>query len=205
MERSGRYVILAALQFDETGEIAMQEAVRIARRDERADLHVVHVAAPSLAMYKNGESTSIEAQLAHAPSKLREYVDRACEGTSLHVTAHIRTGTPVQVILQTAADLDADVLVLGTHTQRSAIDRLVLGSVAGRVLHQARCPVLVAVPKAYAEQAARNTIEPPCGDCLAQRNESGDPVALCERHARTRLRPHVYVPSDTPRMTVLGA
>lgn len=205
MTTSDRYVILAALQFDETGEVALQEAVRIARRDARSELHVVHVIAPSLVRHeRTGESTAIQAQLARAPGKIREFVDRACQGTGLHVIAHVRSGTPLRVILQTAADLDADVLVLGTHTQRSALDRLVLGSVAQRVLQQARCPVMVAVPKAYAEQAARNEIEPPCEDCVAYQKETGDAHVYCERHSRARLRPHVYVPSDFPRPSQLG-
>ncbi|MFI6448267.1 universal stress protein [Kitasatospora sp. NPDC050543] len=45
-----------------------------------------------------------------------------------------------------AAGADAALLVVGTH-QRSALARLLLGSVAGEVLHRARCPVAV-VPKA---------------------------------------------------------
>jgi nucleotide-binding universal stress UspA family protein len=199
-----KYVILAALQFDETGTIAMEEAVRIARRDPAAELHVLHVAAPSLARDRDGESTAIEAQLERAPGKLREYVERASEGTSLHVVGHIRSGTPVQVILQTAADLDADMIVLGTHTHRGAIDRLVLGSVSGRVLHQAHCPVLVAVPKAYGALAETQAIEPPCPECVEQQRATGDRHVYCERHSRTRLRPHVYVPSDRPRASVAG-
>ena len=40
----------------------------------------------------------------------------------------------------------ADVIVL-TRRQRPAISRLVLGSVADQVMHQASCPVLAVHPK----------------------------------------------------------
>jgi len=47
----------------------------------------------------------------------------------------------VDEILQRAVDMPADLIVMGTHG-RSGVDRLVLGSVAERVLAKARCPVL---------------------------------------------------------------
>lgn len=197
-----RNIILAAVQFDETGDRALREASRIARRDPRAELHLVHVVAPSLSPELAGESTAIAVQLAKAPQKLREYVDRACAGMTLKVVAHIRAGVPHQEILQTAADLSADVIVLGTH-QRTGISKLVLGSVAERVLREAHCPVLIALPKSHANNPA---VEPPCPDCLNARNAARDPEAWCERHSRTRLRPHVYEPSDAPRAaTVSGS
>lgn len=196
-----RYIILAAVQFDETGEFALHEASRIAQRNAGAELHLVHVATPSLVPEAAGESTAMPVQLARAPQKLREHVDRACAGMTIKIVAHIRSGTPHQEILQTAADLSADMIVLGTH-QRSGVAKLVLGSVAERVLREAHCPVLIALPKSHAKNPA---IEPPCPDCLNARNAARDPEAWCERHSRTRLRAHVYEPSaDQVRASVSG-
>jgi nucleotide-binding universal stress UspA family protein len=200
---SSRYVVLAALEFDDTGELALGDACRIAQRNAASELHLVHAIAPSLATERDGESTAIAAQLARAPIKVREYVDRACAGTGLKVVAHVRHGNPAQVILQTAADLEVDLIVVGTH-QRSGLQKLVLGSVAERVLREAHCPVLIAVPKSYAQRDASSSIEPPCQDCLRARNQSADPHAWCERHARHRLRPHLYTPSDRPPPAMLG-
>ena len=195
-----RYVILAAVQFDETGDRALREACRIAQCDPRAELHLVHAAEPSLTLELAGDRAAITAQLEKVPQTLRERVDYICGGTTLKVVAHIRSGTAHEVILQTAADVSADVIVLGTH-QRSGLPKLVLGSVAERVLHGAHCAVFIAVPKSHATNPA---LEPPCPDCLNARKTSGDPDAWCERHSRTRLRPHVYSPSDQPRVSVLG-
>jgi nucleotide-binding universal stress UspA family protein len=53
----------------------------------------------------------------------------------------IAEGKPTAEILAKAKDLRCDLLVLGTHGY-SGFDRLVLGSVAEKVLRKAECPVL---------------------------------------------------------------
>jgi nucleotide-binding universal stress UspA family protein len=50
-------------------------------------------------------------------------------------------GDPVELILEQAEVLEADLIVLGTHGRRG-FDRWVLGSVTERVLHHAPCSVL---------------------------------------------------------------
>lgn len=54
----------------------------------------------------------------------------------------IRIGEPVATILNVANDLEADLIVLGTHG-RPGIKRLVRSSVAEEVLAQAPCDVMV--------------------------------------------------------------
>ena len=65
-------------------------------------------------------------------------------------------------ILHTAREIDADLIVLGTHG-RTGVGRLLMGSVAEAVLRKAPCPVLTvkttlretpAAPDALAEQVA---------------------------------------------------
>jgi nucleotide-binding universal stress UspA family protein len=201
-DTSNRYVIIAALQFDDTGERALREASRMALRDPDAQLHVVHVIAPSLAAERDGESTAIAAQLSRAPDKIREYVDRVCAGTSLKIVAHVRSGTPHDVILQCAADYGADVIVIGTH-QRHGFEKLLLGSVGEKVLREAHCPVFIAAPKSHNPRESNPSIEPPCPDCITTRQTTGDPDAWCERHSRSRLRPHTYTPSDRPPPSIM--
>jgi nucleotide-binding universal stress UspA family protein len=50
-------------------------------------------------------------------------------------------GLPAEQIVRAARSKRADLVVLGTHG-RSGLPRLVLGSVAERVIGLARCPVL---------------------------------------------------------------
>ena len=51
-------------------------------------------------------------------------------------------GDPATEIVRYAADAGIDVVVIGTHG-RTGVDRLVMGSVAERVMREAHCSVLV--------------------------------------------------------------
>ena len=51
-------------------------------------------------------------------------------------------GEPAAMIVDTAADLDADLIVVGTRNG-NALQRIVLGSTSTKVLHHAACDVLV--------------------------------------------------------------
>jgi len=55
------------------------------------------------------------------------------------------TGDPAVEVLQVAAGLGADLIVMATHGRRGAC-RLVLGSLAERVAREALCPVLTVKP-----------------------------------------------------------
>lgn len=52
----------------------------------------------------------------------------------------LRQGDVVEAILQTATDVDADLLILGTHG-RKGLERFFLGSVAEQVIRRADIPV----------------------------------------------------------------
>jgi len=54
----------------------------------------------------------------------------------------VKAGDPRDVILEVAAAIPADLIVMGSHGRRG-FKRLVLGSVAEAVLREATCPVLV--------------------------------------------------------------
>jgi universal stress protein A len=53
----------------------------------------------------------------------------------------VAAADPRDLILATAAQIDADLIVMGTHGRRG-ISRLVLGSVAEDIVRRAPCPVL---------------------------------------------------------------
>ena len=63
-----------------------------------------------------------------------------------------RPGATVQAILDEAKSLPADLIVLGTHG-RGGLDRMVLGSVAEKVLRKATAPVLTVPPPVSAPAA----------------------------------------------------
>lgn len=63
----------------------------------------------------------------------------------------VQEGSPVLTIMRLAEDDDTDLICLGTHG-REGVERLVLGSVAEKVLRKASCPVLT-VSEAGREEA----------------------------------------------------
>jgi nucleotide-binding universal stress UspA family protein len=72
------------------------------------------------------------------------------------VDVELRDGSAVHEILAAAEEWPADVIVLGTHG-RGGMERLVLGSVAEKVLRKARCAVL-AVPHAAIAPAKAGSV-----------------------------------------------
>jgi nucleotide-binding universal stress UspA family protein len=58
------------------------------------------------------------------------------------VQAHVLTGDPGTTITDYANEQSADLIVIPSHGYHG-INRIVLGSVAERVLRHANCPVLV--------------------------------------------------------------
>lgn len=65
----------------------------------------------------------------------------------LTATALQREGEPAAQIVATAKELDADLVVLGSHG-RNAVGRLILGSVSDAVLHHWHGTTLVVRPEA---------------------------------------------------------
>lgn len=55
---------------------------------------------------------------------------------------HIEGGSPADVILKVAGELDADMIVMGTRTH-SSLGKLLMGSTAQKVLQASEVPVLV--------------------------------------------------------------
>lgn len=196
------YVIVAAVADDETSSSALYEAARAAQLHRHAELHLVRVVTAATARPAAGELIALSDALARAPEELRRSVDMLELQGPLNITAHIRVGSPSDCILAAAAELDADLLVVGTRKRRG-LERAVFGSVSERVVQHAHCPVLVAMPKDHPRVARAPRIEPACPDCLAVRQSSTNQVLWCERHTRAGMPVHVYVPSDAPVTAVI--
>ena len=78
---------------------------------------------------------------AEAHEALRDLA-REAGGPRPALATHVLAGHPTIGVLQAAASLCPDLIVLPTHG-RSGLKRLVLGSVAEQVVRRATCPVLV--------------------------------------------------------------
>jgi nucleotide-binding universal stress UspA family protein len=71
-------------------------------------------------------------------------------GETPRIFCHLREGDAAREMARLAAELDADLIVVGTHG-RTGIERLLLGSVAEEVMRHGPCPVLVIKPKSHLE------------------------------------------------------
>jgi nucleotide-binding universal stress UspA family protein len=60
----------------------------------------------------------------------------------------IRFGKPLLEVIQFAKEKDVDIIAIGTHG-RAGVDRIILGSVAERVVRKAHCPVMVVRSRKY--------------------------------------------------------
>jgi nucleotide-binding universal stress UspA family protein len=86
-------------------------------------------------------NTDLEALVAER----QEYLDAIrdmLEARGLNVDVVVRQGRPPDEILQFAQENPVDLIVMTTHG-RSGLSRLIYGSVADRVLHGAKVPVLL--------------------------------------------------------------
>ena len=107
--------------------------------------------------------------------------------------AYLRFDAIAEEIAQLAADLEADLVVVGTHGRRG-LSRLLLGSTAEATVRLAPCPVLVVRPKAVPEMGPR--IDPPCPLCVEARRESGGNELWCEQHRERHGQRHTYHQRD---------
>jgi nucleotide-binding universal stress UspA family protein len=113
-------------------------------------LHVVSpilMAVPGLGTSLGGhsrEETETEDLRRNVAALFREPLT---DGRQLDVL--IDVGQPAQRILERAAGLPADLIVIGTHGV-SGFEHLVLGSVTEKVVRKATCPVLTVPPRAHA-------------------------------------------------------
>ena len=106
------------------------------------------------------QSEALEAANKHLREEAEALVER--EGKRLREDGWpgesiVRNGNPVDEILTVAGEIDADLVVLGSHGIGMA-KRFLLGSVSDRVLEYARCSVLIVKKKAGHEGEA--AIEP---------------------------------------------
>jgi nucleotide-binding universal stress UspA family protein len=129
--------ILHPTDFSEVSDAAFQLACALAR-DHKSRLVVLHVVPPpqshgEVVARRQGEG--YHADLGHMLERLRP------EGADLPVERRLEDGDPAETILRVAGEETADLIVLGTYG-RGALGKLLLGSVAEKVVRRAACPVL---------------------------------------------------------------
>jgi nucleotide-binding universal stress UspA family protein len=203
-DSSRLYIVVVGTDFSEQATRALRTAFELARSHAPAELHVVHAstAASIAAGYAiplgglaacPGQDLDEEhaALVRHLDEQLGKLPGFAECGVS--VMSHVLLDAPMFAITRLASELDADVIVVGSHG-RHGVARWLLGSVAEAVVRQASSPVLVVPPLPHELRVP--TIEPPCPACMEQRHSSGGAEQWCETHRHRHGKRHVYHQSD---------
>jgi len=177
--------IVVGLDFTVADGPAFDQAARIVQRVPGSALHLVHV-------FDSAPSAERARDLA---DHLRLYVDeKAAIATGLQgisVGVHLRAGKAVRELLQLATEVQADLIVVGSHRGLHVKDWIV-GSTGERLMKGAEFPVLVAGPKPKEPEKLEPVIEPPCPQCVQTRIASGGKQWWCERHTHEANQAHTY-------------
>ena len=136
--------ILVPMDFSAPSEAALAYALRLAGFS-KALVYVCHVIPlPHVldAFYEHGleQPESVKHIRQTVRKRIKEIV--LTTGSEVAPRIHFSEGEAVEKVLEAAAKLQPDLIVMGTHGWRGA-KRFLLGSVAEAVVRRAPCPVLL--------------------------------------------------------------
>jgi nucleotide-binding universal stress UspA family protein len=136
--------ILVSLDGSRLAEKALPYAKALAETFE-AELLLVRILEPMI-MADYGPIPTFEVQIVQAEADARVYLDtiqnKYNELGYRVKTKLLRAHLVAETIIDQAREAGVDLIVMSTHG-RSGLSRWVYGSVAGKVLQQAPCPVLL--------------------------------------------------------------
>ncbi len=139
-------VVLLATDGSTPARDALDRAVALARAED-ATLHVLSVVdAGDLGLFSSADLAAVDEVLRGAAEDAVADAARRSGNAGVDAVRAVRVGVPHHEIVDYAADVDADLLVVGSHGRRG-LSRALLGSVAARVVRGSPVPVLVVPPR----------------------------------------------------------
>jgi nucleotide-binding universal stress UspA family protein len=144
--------ILVATDFGEPAQDALESAIALATATEAKItlMHVFHVARPAY-------DVLVALPIAELAGRARSALDTALAAAKqrhANCESLFQTGEPAERIADAATDLGADLVVIATHGRRG-LERMLLGSVAEKVVRRSPVPVLVIPAFEPGEQSVR--------------------------------------------------
>ncbi len=137
--------ILVATGGEDPGENATEEAIKLANAVD-ATLHAVYVlevAEPPPWVNDPAVEPGVDTNAGRA---INSVLSEASEqGLEADVETAVLRGKTGQAIIDYATDHDIDLIVMGTHG-RTGLDRLLIGSVAEKVIRESPIPVITVKP-----------------------------------------------------------
>ncbi len=135
--------ILVPIDFSEQSEKAATAACALAAKTG-ATVHLLHaylIPVESVGLALTVSQKYVEQFVQDSKTQLQELVARLCPNASVGPLL-VESGDPREVIVHKAKDLNAELIVMGTHGRRGLI-HAIMGSVAESVARSAPCSVLV--------------------------------------------------------------
>ncbi len=133
--------ILCANDGSERAFHALALAITIAK-ENNSELHMVSVEEIA---YMPEFMEEVREEIGTAARRFHKVLQNAramAEEAHVKLRTHVLAGHPVRDIVELAAELKADLLVIGSAGHSDLYERM-LGSRADRIVHLAGCPVLV--------------------------------------------------------------
>ena len=107
-----------------------------------AQLHVIHVDTLVIPAGDPGSIYGVVSQDTQRENLIRAFRDRMSGSEMADIDFEVRFGDPGSEVTKFAEQVGADLVIISSHG-RTGLSRLLIGSVAERVVRLAHCPVLV--------------------------------------------------------------
>jgi nucleotide-binding universal stress UspA family protein len=167
-----RYRIVVGLDLSEYAEIVLEHALDQAARHASPDLHFICV--------REKNKYSVHDLKAGLFQLVTTGIDAFNLGTGdWRARLHVRSGDPADEIAMLAADILADLVVVGrfgTHAHRHTDGRI--GTVADRVIALAPCPTLIVGLTEHEVDTQHQ-----CPACAMVREQSHGEIIFCQAHS----------------------
>ena len=136
------HVILCPVDFSDASRKAVQYAKEFAA-GMGASIHILNVVEPRpMAVDITLNYVPLEEDLEKAATEDLKVILQELLQAGLKAECSVEFGNPSDVILEKAADLDVNLVIMGSHGKKG-LSRLIMGSVAETVVRKANCPVLI--------------------------------------------------------------
>ncbi len=173
-EPKRRFRLVVALDGSDYAPAVLEYALDQAARHEAPDVNVIAVVAPARNVALDEVAGDLRARIHEL---LRATLFTFGAAADWRVRIHVRSGVPAEEIAALAAEVQADLLVIGRFGASPA-QRKRRGSVADEVLRLAACPTLVVQIPDYAEV----DFDLQCAACVAVRSETDGERWFCDEH-----------------------
>jgi nucleotide-binding universal stress UspA family protein len=197
------YRILAAIDDSDMAHAVVERALDAAGRHAPSEVHFLRVVPLGRESLRGNEGAvdAAHGEIEEIVKSKVEIFGNAADQSGWGVRVHVAAGLPTEEILEMAADVEADVIIIGrfgSHDHRR--DRI--GTIPAAVLAGASCPVLVEQTTDY---GLHERPDDACYTCVETRRTSNGERWFCDDHARgsqfrsTTLITSAYIPTHGGR------